>query len=117
MAENEFRYIDPGAELDQLMESNKAGFSELARQGVQLNEAMLLHLRIETLAELVFGSGPGMVQFKLAFERQVSQVLEEARRQARKAQLAAGANVPPEQMKQMARAQGLLGPDGQPARR
>ena len=56
-------------ELDRLTEANKAGFAELAAMGAQVDPAGLLNLRIEILAEMVLGNGPGMVQFRLRFER------------------------------------------------
>jgi hypothetical protein len=116
-AEAQRQHLSPlRQELDLLIEANKAGLTELARQGAQVDPAGLLSLRIDTLAELVL-SEPGMLQFQLRFERKVSQVIEEIRGQVRKAQLAAGAQVSPQQMKQMAQQQGLLGPDGQPFRR
>jgi hypothetical protein len=106
---------DPlAAQVARLIESNKAGFAELARQGAQVDPVGLLSLRIETLAEMTLGNGPGMVQFRLRFERRVAEVLEELRGQVRKAQLAAGVQASPQQVKQMAKAQGLLGPDGNP---
>ena len=104
-------------ELDRLTEANKAGFAELAAMGAQVDPAGLLNLRIEILAELVLGNGPGMVQFRLRFERKVAEVLEDLRGQVRQARLAAGRAVSPQQVRQMAAAQGLLGPDGQPVRR
>jgi hypothetical protein len=103
--------------LDELIEANKAGFTDLARQGAQVDPGMLLNLRIEVLAEMAFGDGPGMLEFRLRFERKIAEVIREIRGQVRKAQLAAGAQASPEQLRQMARAQGLLGPDGKPARR
>ena len=109
--------MDPGQELDQLMEANKAGFAELARMGAQVDSAGLINLRIEILAEMAFGNGPGLVQFRLRFERKIAEVLEDLRGQVRKAQLTAGAQASPQQVKQMAKAQGLLGPDGNPVRR
>jgi hypothetical protein len=82
-----------------------------------MNPVTLLHLRIETLAEMALGNGPGMLQFRLRFERKVAEVLKEIRGQVRKAQLASGAQASPQQLQQMAQAQGLLGPDGKPVRR
>jgi len=106
---------DPlAAEVARLIESNKAGFRELAMGGAQVNPADLLLMRIEVLAEMMFGKGPGMTQFRLRFERRVAEVLEELRGQVRKAQLAAAAQASPQQLQQMAKAQGLLGPDGKP---
>ena len=104
-------------ELERLMEDNKAGFAELARQGAQVDAAGLLNLRIDTLAEMALGNGPGILQFRLRFESKIAEVLEELRGQVRKAQLASAAQASPQQVKQMAAAQGLLGPDGQPIRR
>lgn len=105
-------------QVDQLVEANKAGFAEIAAMGAQVDPASLIHLRIEILAELVFGTGPGMIQFRLRFERKVAEVLEDLRGQIRKAQLAAGAQASPQQVKQMAAAQGiLLDKNGNPLRR
>jgi hypothetical protein len=109
----------PGAlaeEAERLIAENKTALANLARQGAQIDPASLLNLRIDTLAELVL-SEPGMLQFRLRFEQRVAEAINEIRAQLRTAQLAAGAYVPPRQVDQMARAQGLLGPDGQPARR
>ena len=112
------RPVTPQQELDQLMESNQAVFLELTRMGVQVNVGDLLNVRIHTLAEVLFGeNGPGMVEFQLRFERKVATILAELTAEARKARIAAGAQVSPEQVQQMARAQGLLGPDGNPIRR
>ena len=85
--------------------------------GAQVDAAGLLNLRIDILAEMAFGNGPGMLQFRLRFERKVAEVLEDLRGQVRKAQLASAAQASPQQVQQMARAQGLLGPDGNPVRR
>jgi hypothetical protein len=105
-------------ELDRLIAANQAGFTDLARQGAQVDPGALLNLRINVLAEMIFGvGGPGMTEFGLRFERALAGAIEEIRGQVRKAQLAAGANVPPQQVRQMAQQQGLLGPDGNPIRR
>ena len=106
-------------ELAQLIEANKAGFAEIASMGAQVDPGSLLNGRINVLAEMIFGGSgsPGFLEFQLRFERMVSQQLEEIRGQVRKAQLAAGARIPPSQVRQMAQQQGLLGPDGNPIRR
>ena len=104
-------------ELERLMEDNKAGFAELARQGAQVDAVGLLNLRIDTLAEMALGNGAGLLQFRLRFERKLDGILQELRGQVRRAQLAAAAQASPQQVQQMARAQGLLGPDGNPVRR
>jgi hypothetical protein len=106
-------------ELDRLIEDNKAGFTEIARMGAQVDQAGLLNMRIETLAELVLGppGSPGMIEFGLRFERKVALAIADIRGQVRKAQLASGANASPEQVRQMAKQQGLLGPDGKPIKR
>lgn len=106
-------------ELAQLNTANMAAMAELARMGAQVDSLSLLNGRIEVLAELVFGgeNSAGMFEFRLQFARKVAKALEELSGQARKAQLAAGAYVPPEQVRQMAKVQGLLGPDGNPIRR
>lgn len=104
-------------ELERLVEDNKAGFAELARQGAQVDAVGLLNLRIDTLAEMALGNGPGLVQFRLRFERKLDEILQELRGQVRKAKLASAAQASPQQVKQMAAAQGLLGPDGTPIRR
>ena len=109
--------MGPSQELDRLVEANKAGFAELARQGAQVDAVGLLNLRIDTLAEMALGNGPGLVQFRLRFERKLEGILLDLRGQIRKAQLASAAQASPQQVKQMAAAQGLLGPDGQPLRR
>ncbi len=96
------------AKLNRLIEANKAGFAELAAMGAQVDGAGLLNLRIDILAEMVLGTGPGILQFRLRFESKVAEVLEELRGQVRKAQLAAAAQASPQQVKQMAAAQGLL---------
>ena len=105
-------------ELVRLDKENQAGFTELASMGAQVDPGSLLVGRINVLAEMVFGGAdsPGMLEFKMRFARLVAQSLEEIRGQARKAQLAAGAHIPPAQVRQMAQQQGLLGPDGQPIR-
>lgn len=105
------------ASLDRIQADNKAKFTEFLRLagppgmvGLQLD---LLNVRVFTLARMVFGDGSrALVQFQLEFERLVSQVMEASVSQVRQAQLAA--QVPPQQMHQMARGQGLLGPDGRP---
>jgi hypothetical protein len=106
-------------ELDRLIADNKAGFTEIARMGAQVDPGGLLNLRIDTLAEMAFGGpgSPGMTEFGLRFERKVALAIEEIRGQVRKAQLAAGANISPQQVRQMAQQQGLLGPDGNPVKR
>jgi hypothetical protein len=105
-------------EVDRLVEANKAGFAELASMGAQVDAGGLLNLRIEILAEMMFGDGPGMVQFKLRFERKVAEVLEDLRGQVRKAQLGAAAQqFSPQQIRQMAKSQGLLDGNGNPVRR
>lgn len=106
-------------ELTRLLASNKAGFAEIASMGAQVDGGSLLNGRINTLAEMIFGGAdsPGMLEFRLRFERLVAEAIEEMRGQVRKAQLAAGAHIPPQQVRQMAQQQGLLGPDGQPIRR
>ena len=107
------------AELNRLIEANKAGFAELAAMGAQVDGAGLLNLRIDILAEMVLGTGPGMIQFRLRFESKVAEVLEELRGQVRKAQLAAGpAQFSPQQVQQMARGAGPAGgQERQPGRR
>lgn len=107
----------PQRELDRLVEDNKAGFAELARQGAQVDAVGLLNLRIDTLAEMALGNGAGLLQFKLRFERKIDEILQELRGQVRRAQIASAAQASPQQVQQMARAQGLLGPDGNPVRR
>ena len=111
--------VNARVELTQLMNANKAGVAEVASMGAQIDPGSLLNGRIQVLAEMIFGGTdtPGMVEFQLRFERLVAQALEEIRGQARKAQLAAGARIPPSQVRQMAQQQGLLGPDGNPVRR
>jgi hypothetical protein len=103
-------------EVDALIEKNKAGFAELARMGAGIDPANLLNLRIFTLAQLIL-SEPGLLQFQLRFEQKVAEALQEIRGQIRMAQLAAGAQASPQQVRQMAAAQGLLGPDGKPIQR
>jgi hypothetical protein len=107
------------AELDRLQAANKGKFAEFARlagppglMGMQLD---LLNVRVFTLARMVFGdASPDLVQFQIAFERQVAEVLEEAVSKVRQAQL--GAQLSPQAMQQALRSQGLLGPDGKPVR-
>ncbi len=111
--------VNARMELAQLLADNKAGFAELARMGAQVDGASLLNGRIQTLAEMIFGGAgtPDMIEFQLRFERTVAKCIEEIRGQVRKAQLAAGANASPQQIREMAKATGLLGPDGNPVRR
>jgi hypothetical protein len=104
---------DMQQEVDSLIEANKAAFSDLARQGVQPDQMSLINMRIDTLAKLVL-SEPGFLQFRLRFEQNVAEALEQVRGEVRKAQLAAGAQASPQEVRQMARASGLLGPDGKP---
>lgn len=111
------RPLTPQQELAKLMESNKAGFVQLAQMGVRAEIGDLLNVRIHTLAELLFGNGPQMLEFQLRFERKVSAILTEMTAEARKARLAANAMVPASEVQKMAKAQGLLGPDGNPIRR
>lgn len=111
--------VPPQEELARLLAANKAGFAEIASMGAQVDGGSLLNGRIQVLAEMIFGGAdtPGMLEFQLRFERLVAQAIEEMRGQVRKAQLAAGARIPPSQVRQMAQQQGLLGPDGNPVRR
>ena len=105
-------------ELDQLAEANKAGFAELASMNAQADPSGLIHLRIEILAEMMFGDGPGMLQFKLRFERKVAEVLQELLPQVRKARLAAPPQqFSPQSLQQMAKAKGLFDGNGNPVRR
>ena len=107
-------------ERDELIRANQAGFAEISRMGAQVDPANLLNTRLDILAQLVLGGtdSPGFIEFQVRFERQVAKVLEEIRGQVRKAQLAAGpAQFSPQQVRQMAQQQGLLGPNGQPIHR
>lgn len=105
------------ADVDRIQASNKVRITEFARlagpPGMMALQLDLLSVRIFTLARKVFGDGShALVQFQLDFECQVSQILQEAVSKVRQAQL--GAKMPPQAVQEMARRNGLLGPDGRP---
>lgn len=103
------------AELEGLNTANKARLQALSRQGVQIDPASVLSLRIDTLAQMVFGEdSPRLIEYKLSVQRQLAEALRELEGEVRKAQFAAAGQMTPGQMKQMARVNGLLGPDGNP---
>lgn len=106
------------AELDELTGANAARFAALRQMGGQLDMGELLNLRIYTLAEVLFGDdgSPGMTEFRLRYERKLEEITKQVLGEARKAQIAAAAQVTPEQVQQMARASGLVGRDGKPLR-
>lgn len=107
------------ADLDRIQADNGAKMGEFARlagpPGVMAIQLDLLNVRVFTLARAVFGDGShALVQFQLEFEQQVAQVLDGAVTKVRQAQL--GAQLSPQAAQQMARSNGLLGPDGRPLR-
>lgn len=114
------RPLTPAEERDRLIEQNRAGFAEISRMGAQVDPGGLLNARIDILAQMIFGGleSSGYVEFQLRFERVVAEQLERIRGEVRKAQLAAGpAQFSPQQVRQMAQQQGLLGPNGKPLKR
>lgn len=111
------RTLSMQQERDRLIKENQAGFAEIARMGAQVDPGGLLNARIDILAQMVFGGAEstGYVEFQVRFERMIAAELERIRGEVRKAQLAAGpAQFSPQQVRQMAQVQGLLGPDGKP---
>lgn len=100
------------AELEMLNNQNKARLQALFRQGVQIDPASVLSLRIDTLAEMALGDR--LTEYKLRVQRQLAEALEQLEVEARKVSMAAAAQATPEQVQQLARVNGLLGPDGQP---
>lgn len=96
------------------VEKNKAAFTELARQGIQLNPLELVHGRIDMLidaiAQFAGPDGPRWAMLtRLQFEQQVAQNLVNARSQGTMAQLASGASFTPGMIAEMARQSGMFG--------
>jgi hypothetical protein len=104
------------AETERLRAANEASIKALALQRIQVDPGWALMRRIDLLAEMTLGKGPGVEQFDLRYQRMLASELERISAEAPKAMLAAAAQASPQQVQQMAAAQGLLGPDGQPIR-
>lgn len=103
------------AELEQLNAANKARVMALGRMGAQLDPSSVLSLRIDVLAEQVFGKdSAALLEYKLVFQRRLADALRELEGQVRQAQLAAGAHVSQRDVQAMAKATGLLPPNGRP---
>lgn len=129
--QNEIRHSDPdsgmladpeavkkvalAAELEELNAQNQGRLRALTQGGVQIEPLSMLSLRIDTLAQMVFGEdSPLLLEYKLRVQKQLAGALRELSGEIRKAQFGLGAQATPQQLEQLARATGLLGPDGRP---
>jgi hypothetical protein len=102
------------AQLDQLVAANKAGFDELAKQGVRFDPATLIMGQIEclydTIGEAMGPQGPQFVVLaRLRWEQRIARNIAEAREQGRKAQLSMGGSFTPAMIRELARNTGTFG--------
>lgn len=105
------------AELEKLANANRTRLMALHGAGFQVDAAAMMSMRIDILAEVALGEdSPLLTEYKLRVQRQLSDVLRRLAGEVRRAQMAAAANATPQQVEQMAKATGLLGPDGRPMR-
>ena len=115
LADPEAQMAADKAELEQLNDGNKARLLALGRLGAQIDPASVISLRVDVLAEQVFGKdSAAMLQYKLTVQRNLAKALKQLEEKARQVQMAASALATPDQLRAMARANGLLGRDGKP---
>lgn len=103
--------------LKTLRDANMALVQQLSQYGMGLDPMSLLQTRLTALIETIFPSatpdGQGaQIQIELNFETMMASVLADLRRNAVSAQLAAGAQVPPDMLEQVAKAHGQPVPRG-----
>jgi hypothetical protein len=106
------------AELETLNTANMTTLQALARDGAQVDPASVLSMRIDTLAEMTLGDGIlELLKYKLSVQRKLADALRLLASQVRQASMAMAARATPQQVQQLARATGLLGPDDNPLSR
>lgn len=101
-------------ELTQLVEKNRAGFTDLQRRGINFDPGQLMSARVDCLIESIAGAfGPQgevwAVQVRLDFERFIEAQVAAANEQGRKAQLAAGGLLTPQMIRQLAKETNTFG--------
>jgi hypothetical protein len=88
--------------LDELRAANQSALKDLMSRGMGLNPLDITMLRIETLYEYLLGSieqSSERRNVELAFELKIADLLKEGLKQVFAAQLTAGVNVGPSQLK------------------
>lgn len=108
---------DAWAVLGALRQDNAQLAAQLAQFNIGLDPMSVIQTRLTAILEVLFPSGTvegqaAQIAVEINFETMMGNVLAEARRSAVTAQLAAGAQVHPQLLEQMARATGQVTPDG-----
>lgn len=105
----------------QLAESNKRDLDSIRKMGANIDPGMFLQIRINTFIQFVLtrlGNASDeirqllLLEFEANFERNIGEQLKFVKGEVRKASMGVGAALSPEQIRQMARTDPTLGPNG-----
>lgn len=105
----------------QMAENNAKDLNAIRQMGANIDPGLFLQIRINTFIQFVLsriGNATDevkqmlMLEFETAFEHNCSEQLKFVKGEVRKASMGMGAGLTPEQIKQMARMDPTLGPNG-----
>lgn len=102
-------------ELQDIRAANAKMVQKLSQHGVGLDPVSLMQTRLSALIDILFDGTTAEGQAKMLgleqkFEEAMNDVLKNATANVVKAQLAQGTNMPPEMLRQMAEASGMVAP-------
>lgn len=103
------------AHLDQLIAENRAGYEELARQGLRFPFEQIVLAQIDCLIESIAEAmgpqqGPQFaVLARTRWEQRTAQNIEQAKKEGRKVQIAQGGSLSPADIRNLAKATGTFG--------